>query len=70
MAVSRQPAAKTKKTIRKRGSRAGENSQEKSHRSSKKVDIVFLILSDVNLFSDRLLEVSGDQTELQILRSS
>lgn len=37
---------------------------------AKKVDIVFLILSDVNLFSDRLLEVSGDQTELQILRSS
>ena len=43
---------------------------KKKVRSNKKVDIVFLILSDVNLFSDRLLEVSGDQTELQILRSS
>ncbi|RHJ33850.1 hypothetical protein DW133_04670 [Sutterella sp. AM11-39] len=59
MAVSQQPAATTKKTIRRRGSRAGENGQEKNYRSSKKVDIVFLSLSDVNLFRIACLKSSA-----------
>ena len=42
-----------------RGSRAGENGQEKSYRSSKKVDIVFLSLSDVNLFRIACLKSSA-----------
>ena len=41
------------------GSRAGENGQEKSYRSSKKVDIVFLSLSDVNLFRIACLKSSA-----------